>query len=78
LSPNGLRLGALVRLADAVEHLMMRQGPLGTDIVLYAVGRMAEDVLHAAENSEKDLEFVSEWIEYARWVLPGSWGRIKE
>ena len=32
---------------------------------------MAEDILRIAENSEQDSQFASEWIEYARWVLPG-------
>jgi hypothetical protein len=51
--------------------VIMRQGPLGTDFVLCAVGRMAEDVLRTAEISGQDSQFASEWIEYARWVLPG-------
>jgi hypothetical protein len=44
---------------DAVK-VIMRQGPLGTDFVLCAVGRMAEDILRIAENSEQDSQFASD------------------
>jgi hypothetical protein len=60
---------------DAVK-VIMRHGPLGTDFVLCAVGRMAEDILRIAKNSEQDPQFASEWIEYARWVLPGFNGTV--
>jgi hypothetical protein len=59
-----------------VVQVIMRQGPVGTDFVLCAVGRMAEDILRTAENSEQDSQFASEWIEYARWVLPGFNGTV--
>ena len=49
---------------------IMGQGSLGTDFVLCAVGRMAEDVLRIAESAEQDPRFAAEWVEYARWVLP--------
>jgi hypothetical protein len=53
----------------AVQNIM-RQGPLGTDFVLCAVGRMAEDILRIGENAEQDSQFADQWVEYARWVLP--------
>jgi hypothetical protein len=44
---------------SAVKDIM-RQGPLGTDFILCAVGRMAEDILRIAENREQDPQFESE------------------
>jgi hypothetical protein len=55
---------------DSLKHIM-RQGPLGTDFVLCAVGRMAEDILRAGEHTDENTHFAIEWVEYARWVLPG-------
>jgi hypothetical protein len=49
---------------------IMGQGPRGTDFVLCAVGRMAEDILRISESAEQDSQFAAEWVEYARWVLP--------
>jgi hypothetical protein len=53
----------------AVQEIM-QQGPLGTDFVLCAVGRMAEDILRIGENAEQDSQLADQWVEYARWVLP--------
>jgi hypothetical protein len=55
---------------------IMGQGPVGTDFVLCAVGRMAEDILRIAENAERDSQIASKWIEYARWLLPGFNGTV--
>jgi hypothetical protein len=48
----------------------MQQGPLGTDFVLCAVGRMAEDILRTAENSEQDAGFANQWIETRTGFCP--------
>jgi hypothetical protein len=53
-----------------IKHIM-RQGPLGTDFVLCAVGRMAEDILRAEDGALRDLQLADQWIEYARRILPG-------
>jgi hypothetical protein len=50
---------------DLINEIM-RQGPLGTDFVLCAVMRMAEEVRRTADDD--DSGFACEWIEYARWV----------
>src|ERR1700722_14924897 len=55
---------------------IMGQGPQGTDFVLCAVGRMAEDILRIAENADQDSQFSSEWVQYARWLLPGFNGTV--
>ena len=60
---------------DALNHIL-RQGPPGNDFVLCAVGRMAEDILRVKENAEEKFQFADEWVEYARWVLPGFNGTI--
>jgi hypothetical protein len=60
---------------NALKHIL-QEGPLGTDFVLCAVGRMAEDILSIGRDEERDSQFHSEWTEYARWILPGFTGTI--
>jgi hypothetical protein len=50
---------------------IMRQGPLGTDFVLCAVGRMAEDILRIEDSAVHEFQLADQWIEYARRILPG-------
>jgi hypothetical protein len=80
--PSPLWHGSQAAEDDVRQHFrgavkdILGQGPVGTDFVLCAVGRMAEDILRIAENTEQDAQFASEWVEYARWLLPGFNGTV--
>jgi hypothetical protein len=37
---------------------------------------MAEDILSIEGDDERESQFANEWVEYARWVLPGFKGTV--